>query len=426
MSKSLPTAPSMEHLKKQAKDLRKSHKNRNPECCKILKLLHQFSALTNDGVFDAKVSLNEAQLALALNYGFKSWSELKRQVLCKTDNLKFLHIHCGDASAQPLRDSSVPGDVLVWREIYVEGPVPGNLSVDDFCKARAEYLSNSLGGVVTYERILEGSKTRYNMLVAAGKYEEVVLWFDSCMFDQTIMIHVIDLCAKHNWPDTKLSLICVDQDLGGLSTDELAALLDTRQTITPDQIALAHVAWRAFTSDDPKEIENVLQEDCAALPFLNDALFRHLEQYPSVINGLSRTQNQILNAVVNGSEKLIDIFRAVIHDMEQRPFMGDSSLWKCIDELAGEKNPLLKLDGPGRVLDYHKMDPENYTPLSRNELQQWVVSLTDAGRSVLVGEQDHVQLNGIDRWLGGVHLQGHEAQWRWDQRKLVQLSAPTI
>ena len=197
MSKSLPTAPSMEHLKKQAKDLRKSHKNRNPECCEILKLLHQFSALTNDGVFDTKVSLNEAQLALALSYGFKSWPELKKQVLRKTDNLKFLHIHCGDASAQPLRDSSVPGDLLVWREIYIEGPVPGDLPEDDFCKVRAEYLSNLPGMAVTYESILEGCRTRYNILVSAGKYEEVVLWFDSCMFDQTIMIHVIDLCAKY-------------------------------------------------------------------------------------------------------------------------------------------------------------------------------------------------------------------------------------
>lgn len=419
MSKSLPTAPSMEHLKKQAKDLRKSHKNRNPECCEILKRLHQFSTLTNDGVFETKVSLNEAQLAIALSYGFKSWSELKRQVLRKADNLKFLHIHCGDASAQPLRDSSVPGDILVWREIYVEGPVPGHLSVDDFCKVRAEYLSNSPGVAVTHESILEGSRTRYSMLAAAGKYEEVVLWFDSCMFDQTIMIHVIDLCAKHNWPDTKLSLICVDQDLGGLPTDKLVALLDTRHAITPDQVALAHAAWRAFTSDDPREIENVLQGDCAALPFLSDALFRHLEQYPSVTNGLSRTQSQILNAVANGSEKLIDIFRAV-HDMEQRPFMGDTSLWECIDELAGQKSPLLKLDGPGRILNHLEIDPENYVPLTRNELQQWVVSLSDTGRSVLAGEQDHLQLNGIDRWLGGVHLQDHEAQWRWDHRKLVR------
>jgi hypothetical protein len=319
-----------------------------------------------------------------------------------------------------LRDSSIPGDLLVWREIYVEGPVPGNLPDDDFCKVRAKYLSNLPGMAITYESILEGCRTRYDVLANAGKYNEVVLWFDSCMFDQTIMIHVINLCAKHNWPDTRLSLICVDQIMGRLTENELVALLNARHTITPDEILLAHAAWEAFSSADPKKIEDVLQGDCSALPFLRDALLRHLEQYPSVTNGLNRTQNQILKVVESGNGKLLDIFKAV-QEMEKYPFMGDTSLWARIEELAGQTNPLLKLAGPGRILENLQMDPENYTPLTRKQLQQWDMSLTDTGRSVLAGEQDHIQLNGIDRWLGGVHLQGYEAQWRWDQRKLVPM-----
>jgi hypothetical protein len=37
------------------------------------------------------------------------------------------------------------------------------------------------------------------------------------------------------------------------------------------------------------------------------------------------------------------------------------------------------------------------------------------GRRVLRGEADHVALNGIDRWVGGVHLRGPAARWRWDE-----------
>ena len=40
--------------------------------------------------------------------------------------------------------------------------------------------------------------------------------------------------------------------------------------------------------------------------------------------------------------------------------------------------------------------------------------LTAAGRRVLAGRADHVALNGIDRWVGGVHPQG-AARWRWDE-----------
>ena len=41
-------------------------------------------------------------------------------------------------------------------------------------------------------------------------------------------------------------------------------------------------------------------------------------------------------------------------------------------------------------------------------------SLTDAGRGVLSGRGDAIRMNGVDRWIGGVHLVGHDADWRWD------------
>jgi hypothetical protein len=50
------------------------------------------------------------------------------------------------------------------------------------------------------------------------------------------------------------------------------------------------------------------------------------------------------------------------------------------------------------------------------------LSLTDTGRDVLEAKADWVQINGIDQWLGGVHLQGEESTWRWNEEseKLVE------
>ena len=52
-------------------------------------------------------------------------------------------------------------------------------------------------------------------------------------------------------------------------------------------------------------------------------------------------------------------------------------------------------------------------PLLRTEDAEY--QLTETGHEVLAGRADHVRLNGINRWLGGVHLDGGEALWRWDQ-----------
>lgn len=40
---------------------------------------------------------------------------------------------------------------------------------------------------------------------------------------------------------------------------------------------------------------------------------------------------------------------------------------------------------------------------------------TGTGARALAGEEDHVALNGIDRWIGGVHLHGHRVAWRFDE-----------
>jgi hypothetical protein len=42
------------------------------------------------------------------------------------------------------------------------------------------------------------------------------------------------------------------------------------------------------------------------------------------------------------------------------------------------------------------------------------VEPTPFGASLLSGEADWVRTNGIDRWIGGVHLAGAESPRRWD------------
>ncbi len=42
--------------------------------------------------------------------------------------------------------------------------------------------------------------------------------------------------------------------------------------------------------------------------------------------------------------------------------------------------------------------------------------LTVTGEEVLAARRDHVRLNGIDPWVGGVHLAGRSTPWRYDER----------
>ncbi len=39
---------------------------------------------------------------------------------------------------------------------------------------------------------------------------------------------------------------------------------------------------------------------------------------------------------------------------------------------------------------------------------------TSAGLDALAGKADYIALNGIDQWIGGVHIKG-SGTWRWDE-----------
>ena len=80
MTRPLPPKASLRFLQKEAKDLVKAHKDGDAAVCDLLKALPKLARASDDDVLAAEVSLQEAQHALALSYGFKGWKELKRHV----------------------------------------------------------------------------------------------------------------------------------------------------------------------------------------------------------------------------------------------------------------------------------------------------------------------------------------------------------
>jgi hypothetical protein len=85
MARSLPERPSLEHLRKQAKDILQAHKAGNASACAGLRRLHRFADASDEQILAADFSLKDVQFALAMDYGFKSWAELKNHVRSLSD-----------------------------------------------------------------------------------------------------------------------------------------------------------------------------------------------------------------------------------------------------------------------------------------------------------------------------------------------------
>jgi hypothetical protein len=88
--KPLPPNANLDHLKYQAKDLIKAHAARDPQAAQRIREFHaRFHRATDAAVFDAHLSLSDAQLTIARERGFANWARLKRHIQkpTLTDNL---------------------------------------------------------------------------------------------------------------------------------------------------------------------------------------------------------------------------------------------------------------------------------------------------------------------------------------------------
>jgi hypothetical protein len=81
MSRQLPSKPSLRYLQQEAKDIKKAHAAGQVSCCKTLRHLGRFKERSDSEILGAKLKLTDAQFALAMEYGFKSWMELRKHIL---------------------------------------------------------------------------------------------------------------------------------------------------------------------------------------------------------------------------------------------------------------------------------------------------------------------------------------------------------
>jgi hypothetical protein len=320
--------------------------------------------------------------------------------------MPFLHIANGTSTTTTIEAAGLPGRTSIWADPLHDGPVP-DVPDEELMRIRAKVFaddSGDAGGVAAEVR-------RWRAAVdGVAADEQIVLWFEHDLFDQLNLIQLLDRLAASD-AAARVSLICVGsfpgrpnfKGLGELTPQELAPLFDTRLPVTRAQYDLASRAWQAFRAPEPTAIAAFLASDTSALPFLAPALARHLEEFPSTSDGLSRTERRLLELAAGGPVWLGRIFPRM-HDGETAFYIADVSFVHVAEELADCSPPLVTISGA-----------------DGSDSLAGTIEITPAGREVLEGRVDRAALAGIDRWLGGVHLTGRTPRWRWDRdgRRLI-------
>jgi hypothetical protein len=301
--------------------------------------------------------------------------------------MKQLHIIGGKGAAGIQSSSGLPGELLRWGDCLYVGPVRAGLSLDEMSRLRARFVAGSIEGR-PFEEILQRFSRRDEALKSFKSSEEVSLWFGPDLGDQLQLVQILQWFSRRELGKTRLTL--------GSAGD--------RREVTSDQLELARRAWEAVCREQPVALSELAGEDLSALPLLRAAVIRLLEQYPWTGDGLSRMERETMEAAADGPRELSAVLRSSGLDGDEAPFLFH------IRSMCGGERHLIQLDGGLADED----GPPYDEAIWKRQLQ-----LTDIGRKILTGQADCIRLYGIDRWIGGVHLKGARAAWRWDGRRRV-------
>jgi hypothetical protein len=323
--------------------------------------------------------------------------------------LRTLHITNGDSAANGMKSGGIEGEIISWRDLLHEGPVPGNQTFKELSQTRANWLAEQ--GFGDAEELRKSFEERDEFLFRYTDFDEVVLWFEWDLYDQLQLIQILDFLSQDSEGDraetnTRLTIVSFNGYLGNLDPERFAELYERRKDITHEMLLTAQRAWSAFRSSDPRDLEKVAREGTDALEFLELSLWRHLEELPSTTNGLSRSESQVLEAVSQGPLTFHELFKQV-SNREERIFCGDTMMARYIERLSLTDKPLITYTSGDRI---DAPSTEEDSRAFRNA----EMCLTVHGRSVLACEADWIHSGGSDRWLGGHHLEGARAQFRWN------------
>ncbi|MCW8877468.1 MAG: DUF1835 domain-containing protein [Kangiellaceae bacterium] len=317
-----------------------------------------------------------------------------------------LHITNGSSAAGLLKETfQLSGDeLLTVNDLLCCGPLTLQNDLNQWIKMRENY----------WGRILELCSIKpfpmsdlprdfYFNYEELKEAEKVHIWLGTSLGDQMMQAFVIDFCSREA---IDLSKIIVHQfhmhrqkqfEIAGVALLSPLEIKDhgSEMLLSESLIEELKSFWQAITSPTPERLVHLNQQNIEALPFLVRASCRLESRFPDRQSGLSVWEEKILTYVDQHGPKAASIIGHILGDSRyDLDLVGDLYLFALIKKLADPK-----LQAP--LLELNSFD---------KEMHDTEVTVTETGAKVLSGESNMVELNGIDRHVGGISLSSDKSR----------------
>lgn len=309
-----------------------------------------------------------------------------------------LHITNGDSTTNYLKNLKYSGNFITWREMLCEGKTTTDVGSESFWKNRFNHFKSYYK--VTKKNFIDFTLKEYRSLCNQKNTEEIVLWFEYDLFCQINMIAVISWLKRYR-KGYHISLVCSGKikgskklkAIGELTENQIHNHFKNRVTLTQDDIEYADYIWQLYCSDSPLRLETVYKFDpMSPFQYLASAIEAHLLRFPSLENGLSAVENNILKTA--SEHKLTSKEKLVGKLLKEEDVYGFGDL-----QYYNKINHLRKL--------FHSFNP---------------VRLSKKGKQVLENEINfYSQMRTEDFYLGGA--QKYSFLFNNQNQKLLQITS---
>jgi len=285
--------------------------------------------------------------------------------------MNMLHIVNGDAALALIKQTSIEGEFLVFKEMLMEGPVHLNREGLLDTKSRAEFLKSDYG--IDSKIYLKENKTFFSKLEnAAAKGDQITFWFEEDFFCQIHLIYLLAYLPKPFLKKGKAFFICPEKALGVHLPKAMQKLFDARTPLEPARIVLAKKVWKAFSTPQMEGWSELLKWTKETNGFqIWDLLQRGLRAYLGmhfiIRDGYNPVQEAIKRVLKKEPQSFPQFYKHLVSEKEVKYLgLGDSQVARYALNMTTKKFPLVKITGS-------KSAPKSGEPLVP---KGWKLSLT--------------------------------------------------
>ncbi len=324
--------------------------------------------------------------------------------MARTIHVSLGGIAFGDPAELALREALSIGrdDVAVLRDELSCGPLPATDNLERWRTTRLGYwddFARKVSGSPRKRRFRAPSWARdlvtgLDRLAAA---DQIVIWLGRGLGDQLALASLPWLLRLLGKADTPIRVVQFDRGPSGRPISSVRILDADRLRNHPPEYDLTEDdrrelddAWAAVTAPEPSALVRMARRKSGRLPFLRAAIARLLRHYPDARTGLNIHEARLLASTRDNGPLAARIISETMaaSNRVNGDGVGDNWLFARLRGLADPACP-----HPAVILTG-----------ARVTIRLTRARLTPDGHRFLEGSANFVEQNGIDDWVGGVHL----------------------